>query len=86
MTQNSSLGERPSPEKGPDPFLAGRDAMRRILQTISWLSLAAVVLPALLFLYGSVELTAVKSTLLVATIAWFIATPMWMGKEPATSS
>jgi len=56
--------------------------VRCILQTISWLSLAAVVVPALLFLYGSIGLTTVQSTLLVATIAWFITTPMWMGKEP----
>jgi len=58
--------------------------MRRALQIASWLALAATVVPSVLFLSGKMELDAVKWTMLIATIVWFVVTPMWMGrKNPA---
>jgi hypothetical protein len=46
---------------------------------VSWLSLAAVVVPGGAFLLGAVELGDVKQIMLIGTVVWFIATPMWMG-------
>ena len=54
--------------------------MRLILQIISWLSLAATILPSILFLAGRIDLDQSKLWLLAATIVWFIATPLWMGR------
>ena len=55
--------------------------MRRVLQALSWIALAATVLPSVLLLTGRMELDDVKSAMLVATIVWFVATPLWMGRE-----
>ncbi len=52
--------------------------MRRSLQIISWLALAGTILPSCIFLAGRMELDTVKTLMLAATIAWFVATPLWM--------
>lgn len=53
--------------------------MRLILKIVSMLSLIALILPAILFLAGRMELDGVKWFMLLATIVWFVtATPiMW---------
>ena len=58
--------------------------VRRILQVISWVALAGTILPSVLFLAGrgSPELT--NWLMLLATIGWFVATPLWMGREQPT--
>ncbi len=62
--------------------------LRIIFQIISWAALAGIVVPPILFAVGSIDLEAVKRHMLVATIVWFIFTPLWMGqdKEPADAS
>jgi hypothetical protein len=55
--------------------------MRRLLQTVSWLSCAASLLPSVLFLIGQMTLDQVKLWTLVATVVWFVVTPLWMGRE-----
>jgi hypothetical protein len=57
--------------------------MRRVLQVISWLALAGTIVPSALYLAGRIDLDESKWALLAATIAWFIATPLWMGREKA---
>ena len=52
--------------------------LRKIAQWISWLSLVALVAPAVMFLAGMVELDQVKTVMLIATIVWFISAAMWM--------
>jgi len=52
---------------------------RRLCQLVSWLSLAAVVGPGGAYLLGTVDLEQVKEIMLIGTVVWFIATPMWMG-------
>jgi len=52
--------------------------IRRVLQIVSWLALAGTILPSCVFLAGQMGLDAVKTTMLVATVAWFAATPFWM--------
>jgi hypothetical protein len=54
--------------------------MRRFLQVISWAALAGTVLPPALFLADKITLGQSQWTMLVATIIWFIATPLWMGR------
>ena len=54
--------------------------MRRILQIISWVSLAGSILPSILYLAGRITLDQSIVWLNVATIVWFIATPLWMGR------
>jgi hypothetical protein len=55
--------------------------MRRAAQIVSWISLAATILPPLLFFADRMTLDAVKLWMLVATVAWFVATPLWMERS-----
>jgi hypothetical protein len=55
--------------------------MRRIVQIISWAALAATILPPVLFLTGHMTLDQLKLAMLAATIVWFAATPLWMGRS-----
>ena len=55
--------------------------MRRIFQTVSWIALAATAMPSILFLYGSIDLDGAKLVMLLGTIVWFVATPLWMGRR-----
>ena len=52
--------------------------MKRIAQIISYLALAATLLPAVLFFADQIELPLVKVWMLAAALAWFVATPLWM--------
>jgi len=49
----------------------------------SWISLAALIAPALLFLTGRMALDRVKLVMLIATIIWFILAPLWMWNNDA---
>jgi len=51
---------------------------KRIAQIVSLVSLVVLVVPSVLFLAGRMELDRVKLVMLVATLIWFVATPMWM--------
>lgn len=55
--------------------------MRTVLQAISWIALVATILPSILFLQGSMDLDRAKLVMLLATIVWFVATPLWMGRK-----
>lgn len=55
--------------------------MRKALQIISWLALAATVVPSFVFLVGRLELADMKLWMLVATAVWFVATPLWMERK-----
>ncbi len=55
--------------------------MRRVFQLLSWTSLAATILPSLLFLSGRLSLEQSKWILLLATTGWFVVTPLWMGRK-----
>ena len=52
--------------------------MKRIAQVISYLALAATLLPPLLFFADRMDLPTVKASMLAAAVVWFIATPFWM--------
>jgi hypothetical protein len=52
--------------------------MKIAMRILSWIALAAtLVLPAT-YLAGGVSLDFMKLGLLAATVAWFVATPVWM--------
>jgi hypothetical protein len=55
--------------------------MRIALQAVSWLALAATIVPSMIYLGGAMELQVVQAIMLGATIAWFAATPLWMQRS-----
>jgi hypothetical protein len=57
--------------------------MKSIAQIISWLALAGTIVPPLLFMADKLPLPQVKAWMLVATILWFVATPIWMERKKA---
>lgn len=57
--------------------------MRMVLKSVALLSLAALVLPPILFLAALLELDTTKWLMLVATIVWFAAAAPSMWTETA---
>ncbi len=57
-----------------------RNTMRILLQLVSTIALIATILPSIMFLTDSLDLAQTKLWMLIATIVWFIATPLWMGQ------
>jgi hypothetical protein len=55
--------------------------VRRVLQCLSWISLAATLLPSLMFLAGQCSLDECSQGMMLATVVWFVITPLWMGRE-----
>lgn len=58
--------------------------MRIIAQIVSYLMLVGVVLAPILFFAGAISLDRAKLLMLIVTIGWFIATPLWMGRTAET--
>lgn len=54
---------------------------RRAAQVISWASWIATLVPAGLYLAGRLNLDQTKLWTMVATVVWFVATPLWMGRR-----
>jgi hypothetical protein len=52
--------------------------MIAVARLVSWLSLAATILPAVLFLNDRMTLDRVQFWMLVATVVWFASAPIWM--------
>ena len=44
----------------------------------SWLALAGVIVPALMFVKDQIPLDQMKLWMLVATVVWFATAPLWM--------
>ena len=55
--------------------------MRAAARLVSWLALAGTILPPLLFFVDRMDLDQTKLWMLVATVAWFAATPVWMDRD-----
>lgn len=55
--------------------------MKRIAQAVSLVSLIGTILPPILFVGDRLDVDAMRFWMLVSTIAWFAATPMWMERE-----
>ncbi len=52
--------------------------MNAILKPISYVALAATLVPAILYLTGTIEHDAVKWAALAGTVLWFATCPLWM--------
>jgi hypothetical protein len=52
--------------------------MKPAAKIVSWLALAGTILPSLLFFADRMPLDQAKLWMLVSTVAWFAATPLWM--------
>lgn len=55
--------------------------MKAIAAAVSVIALAGTILPAGLFVAGHIELDAVKWWMLVATVVWFAAAPVWLKQQ-----
>ncbi len=55
--------------------------MRTAARLVSLVSLVATILPPILFFAGRLDLDATKLWMLVATVTWFAATPIWMDRN-----
>jgi len=55
--------------------------MKLVLSIISYAALVLLLLPSILFLSGKMELESMKMLMLVATVLWYVVTPLWMEKK-----
>jgi hypothetical protein len=56
--------------------------IKKLTQIVSWLCLVVLVMPSVLFLVDKLpSLDQVKLIMLIATIVWFIVTPLWMWRS-----
>ena len=56
--------------------------IKKLTQIVSWLCLIVLVMPSVLFLIGKLQsLDQVKLIMLIATVVWFVSTPLWMWSE-----
>jgi hypothetical protein len=54
--------------------------VKRAAQLVSLAALAGTIVPPALYFTGNLALDAAKWWMLVATVAWFVATPVWMDR------
>lgn len=55
--------------------------MKPIAKIISWIALAATIIVPMVYLAGAVTLDNMILWLNVATVVWFVATPIWMERS-----
>ncbi len=55
--------------------------MNSTAKIISAIALAVTVIPSVLLFLGVIAIEPMKWIALAGTVAWFIATPMWMGRD-----
>jgi hypothetical protein len=55
--------------------------MRTLAKCVSAAALVGTIVPPLLLFAGVVSLEQMKGWMLVATLAWFGATPVWMDRS-----
>lgn len=55
--------------------------MRLVYQLLSWVSLAATIVPSLIFMAGKMDLDRVKLWMVISMIVWFVVTPLWMERK-----
>jgi hypothetical protein len=55
--------------------------VKRAAQLVSLAALAGTIVPPVLFFYSHMGLEPMKGWMLLATTAWFVATPLWMDRK-----
>lgn len=58
--------------------------MKKIVETISYLSLAMLVAAPVLFYAQKIDLDMSKILMTTATVVWFASALCWMGREKET--
>ena len=56
---------------------------KMIIAVFSFLALALLIAAPILYFLEKVDLPASKNLMLLATIAWFLSAPLWMGRSKA---
>lgn len=51
-----------------------------VTKILSLIALATILLPCLLYCVGVMQLTSTQTAVLLGTVVWFCATPLWMGR------
>ena len=59
--------------------------MKAVAKLVSLAALIGTIAPPVLFFTDRMDLDATKLWMLVATIAWFVATPLWMDRPEETA-
>ena len=60
--------------------------MHVLLRVVSCLALLGTIGPPVAYAAGAMPSETMKLWMLVATIAWFATTPVWMGQNPSSDS
>ena len=55
--------------------------MRKLLQLASFLALAGIVIPPILYFEGRLAHDPLNVVMLVASVLWFAVTPFWMNHQ-----
>jgi hypothetical protein len=55
--------------------------MTKSWMSVSFIALVALIVPSLLYFWGWMSLLAVQWIALLGTFAWFLVTPLWMGRQ-----
>ena len=55
--------------------------MKTAARLVSLVALVGTIVPPVLYFINRMDLDATKWWMLVATIAWFVATPIWMDRQ-----
>ena len=58
--------------------------MKKIMETISYLSLVILVAAPILFYAEKIDLDRNKLLMTIATVIWFASALCWMGREKET--
>jgi len=56
--------------------------MRQIAKVVSWVSLLGAIILSILFYYDIIGRDWMIGVMNATMVIWFIATPLWMGREP----
>ena len=55
--------------------------MRKLLQLASYLALAGIVIPPILYFREELARDVMNTVTLLATVLWFAVTPFWMNRR-----
>ena len=55
--------------------------MKNLMILIGFIGLGLVIVPAILYLAGTLDKPAMKMLMLAGTVLWFVSVPFWMGRK-----
>lgn len=59
--------------------------MLNLARLISLLALGGTIVPPVLLLAGRLSAASMNGWMFVSAVAWFVATPFWMDRRPASN-